>query len=169
VATRAEQVLTNCQRRVRAGDTVIKRAEAGIMNISERVQAQTYPKSDRTVLEVTKNVFTPPAAAEPSDVKRYKAAVKAYADHSQPCAAAPNAPIETATKLRKYTRCERAQEPALAAASDLLADWEDLQAKLRRSRSDRAKTEKAWIRTWLAAAPHLTAWNEALAQYPDKC
>jgi hypothetical protein len=133
------------------------------------VQALTYPKSGRDVVEVTKKLLTPPAAAEPKEVTRYKAAVKAYADHSQPCAEAPNAPIEIATKLRRYTRCEKAQEPALAAATDLLADWEYLQGEVRRSRSDRVKTEGAWMRTWIAAAPHLTAWNRALAEYPDKC
>jgi serine/threonine protein kinase len=171
VATRAEQLLTDCQRKVRAGETVIKRAKAGVSNLSERVQARTDPNSGRINLEATKRTFAPAGVAEPKEIKRYKAAVKAYADYRQPCTQVPKAPIEIATQLGKYARCDRAQEPVLAAAADLLVDWEYLQAEMRRSRTDQLDdVESVWIRTWIAAAPHITAWNKAIAQYQaSKC
>ena len=83
VATRAEQLLTDCRKKVRAGDTVIKRARLGVHNLSERVQAQTDPNSDRINLEEAKRILTPTGVAEPNDVKRYKAAANAYANHRQ--------------------------------------------------------------------------------------
>ena len=39
--------------------------------------------SGRINLEEAKRIFTPTGAAEPDNIKRYKAAVKAYADHRQ--------------------------------------------------------------------------------------
>ena len=103
VAARAEQILTNCQEKVRAGDTVIKRARLGVSNLSERVQAQADPNSGRINLEEAKRILTATGVAEPKDVTRYKAAVKAYADHRQPCQQVPNAPTEIATQLRTNT------------------------------------------------------------------
>ncbi len=82
---RAEQHLTTCREKLRAGDTVIKRAKIGVSNLSERVQARTDPNSGTVDLEEAMRSLTPEGAAEPNEVKRYKAAVKAYGDRRQAC------------------------------------------------------------------------------------
>ena len=171
VAARAEHILTNCQAKVRAGDTVIKRAKVGVNNLSERVQAQANPNSGRISHQEAQRILTATGVTEPKDVRRYKAAVKAYVDHRQLCQQVPDAPIEIATQLRKSTRCVRAQEPVLAAAADLLAAWESHHAKVRRSRTDQLHdADSVLIRTWIATAPHITAWNKSVAKYhADKC
>ena len=115
VATRAEQLLSDCRKKVRAGDTVIKRARLGVHNLSERVQAPTDSNSVRVNLEEAKRILTPTGVAEPNDVKRYKAAADAYVNHRQTCKQVPNAPIEIASQLRRYTKCGRAQQPVLVA------------------------------------------------------
>ena len=171
VATRAEQHLTTCREKLRAGDTVIKRAKIGVSNLSERVQARTDPNSGTVDLEEAMRSLTPEGAAEPNEVRRYKAAVKAYGDRRQACQHVPEAPVEIATQLRKYAACGRAQEPVLAAAADLLADWESHHAAVRRSRTGPLHDDDSvLIRTWITAAPHIKTWNKAVAKYqPGKC
>ena len=88
------------------------------------------------------------------------------------CKQVPNAPIEIATQLRKYTKCGRAQQPVLAAAADLLADWESHHAAGGGSSrmGQLHDADSVLIRTWITAAPHITAWNNAVAKYQaGKC
>jgi hypothetical protein len=128
------------------------------------MQAQAAPNSGGINLEEATRTLAHEGDVD-DDIKGYKAAVKAYAAYRRPCDHVPNAPIGIATRLRKYTKCERAQEPALAAATQLLVDWESHQAEARRSRAGIRDAESAWIRTLIAAAPHITAWNKAVARY----
>lgn len=169
-----QQVLSTCRSKVRAGDTVIDRAEVGVSHVSEYVKARSDATAGRITQADMTRIINRVQLAGPRDLRRYQAAVKAYADRGQPCASASwpsSASSEMADHLKGCARREAAQAPVLASAANLSQDWEAHQADMRRSRTGHVQTTQAtWIRTWSVALPHLAAWQDALASYhPDSC
>jgi hypothetical protein len=166
-AARAEKAVAQCRRQVRAGDRVITAADQGMAHLTQFVQAKAHAGSGPMTPEKRRAV-TRSRLSAPDDVKRYRDAVHAYVGYGHPCDPVPDAPTGLATRLADCADQQRAQLPVLAAAADLEADWRSHQGDLdlRRSQTRRGQdADRVWIRTWIAVAPHVAAWDEAVARY----
>lgn len=162
----AQQALTACRAKVRAGDQVLASAETGVAHWATHVQAQTDANASKITATEMEDEFKQTRLAGPVDQKRYADAVSAYEDHDGSCAAVKNASPTTKTSLARCATRSAAQQPVMKAAEAAMADWKSHLAAMQRSREGHVENAQGvWILAWRAAPEHLDPYAKAVADF----